>query len=403
VKGVVAAALLAGALATAGAAVGSGDRAGAGLSGRSFTVAAAAFPVDPAPGTNDTSLAVRPVAVRAQRSAPPDAAYARSAFVDPGTAELYTGPPPEGSFAECDTGLENQPREAEVQPGTTKLLVSCADPAEVVATATGASPGGQQSFRSEVRIRSGPDRLSATAVAETAGVEIGPLRMGSARYTAYAETDGRAGAARGVVEVSDATVAGVPVRIASDGIAVDRTKVPLELLAAAADAVHRALAASGYFGARVVQPATEVSDDGSHVSVVGGGVELLARSNDPRNNYYLRFTFVGGELRIDLGVPEEAVPELPEPPTPSRPPASVGAVSTPTAAVPEPAPPTAAPARPEEAVRVVPVEHRSELPARWPGVGWLVAIAVLVPPGLLVASWRFPRLRESLAERYVRG
>jgi hypothetical protein len=405
-KLVVVAAVLVGGMATVGVASVGAAGDGPGLGGRSFTVTAAAFPVDPAPGANQTSLGVRPVAVRAQRSAPPDAAYARSAFADPGTAEIYTGPPPEGSFAECDTALENQPREATVATGTAHLSVSCGDPGQVWAVATGASPGGQQSFRSEVRITVAGGRLAASAVTEAAGLEVGPLRLGGARYVGSVSTDGSRARAAGVIEVTDATVAGIPVRLAADGVSVDEARVPLELVATAADALHRALSSSGYFGMRVVQPATSVSDDGSHAEVTGGGIELLARTNDPTNNYYLSFTLLGGELRLDLGGGEPTV-EPPAAPTPGGElgPGSAEETPAPGLVTPPPAPEGAGSAHGGQTARLSLSSARQadRAPGRWPGLGWVALLVALAPPGLLVASWRLPRLRESLAERYVRG
>lgn len=400
----VLAAVVVGGAATAGVASVGPPGDGPGLDGRSFTVTAAAFPVDPAPGTNQTSLAVRPVAVRAQRSGPPDAAYARAAFVDPGTAEIYTGPPPEGSFAECDTALENQPTEATAEPGTAYLAVSCRDPRGVRAVATGASPGGQQSFRSEVQVVRTGGQLEASAVTEVAALQVGPLRVGSARYVGAVSTDGRHANANGVIEVSDATVAGIPVRLASDGVVVDRTRVPLELVATATEALHQAISASGYFGIRVVQPASEVSEDGSHAAVVGGGIELLARTNDPTNNYYVSLTLFGGELRIDLGGTEPAA-EAPSPPAAAPPPGvqSSGAPFRPPGTTPPAAGSFAREGGGAARLAIVPARHRDGVPRRWPGLPVLAVVAALVPPGLLVASWRFPRLRESLAERYVRG
>lgn len=401
---VVAGGIVVGVLASAAIAVGSPGDGEGGLEGRSFTVTAAAFPIDPAPGTNQTSFGVRPVSVRAQRSAPPGESYARSAVADPGTAELYTGPPPEGSFAECDTGLENQPAEEVVEAGTVRMAVSCRDPARVTATATGASSGEQRTLHAEVLILHGRERLVATAVAEVAGLEVGPLRFGSARYVGSVSTDGRTGEARGVIEVGQATVAGIPVRLASDGIAVDRTKVPVEMLAAATDAVHKALSATGYLGARVVQPATEVAGDGSHVAVVGGGVELLAATNDPTNNYYVSLTLLGGELRIDLGGVSgtESMQQVGNQPGTTRRPSESAATVRDAAVVTDASVPTTA-ARPGSREATVALAGSDRAPGSWPGLWWLVAAAGLLPVGLLVASWRFPKVRESLAERYLRG
>src|SRR5437588_11934420 len=78
---------------------------------RAFTVEASAFPVDPAPGTNQISLGIRPLATRASLANAPVEGYARAAAYDVGFIENYTGPPPPETTAECDATRPNLPRD----------------------------------------------------------------------------------------------------------------------------------------------------------------------------------------------------------------------------------------------------------------------------------------------------
>src|SRR5205807_3452271 len=96
--GALMAAILAGA---AGSASGAGS-GGPPVTARSFSADAEGFPVEPAFGAQQFGVPFRPAGTRSSLGNAPVSAYARSALVDLGPAELYTPPPP-GSFAECDT------------------------------------------------------------------------------------------------------------------------------------------------------------------------------------------------------------------------------------------------------------------------------------------------------------
>jgi hypothetical protein len=106
---------------------------------RSFTIRADAFPVEPAPGTNETSIGVRPAGTRISVSNAPAAAYGRAAATDAGTIELYTGPPPPSTVAECDAAAPNIPRHATAAPGGMQLEATCdtRPSARVVASGSG--------------------------------------------------------------------------------------------------------------------------------------------------------------------------------------------------------------------------------------------------------------------------
>src|SRR5205807_9213885 len=95
------------------------------MTGRSFSLQAEGFPVEPAPGMNATSLGIRPLGTRASMSNAPADAYGRATTLDLGTIELYTGPPPAGNTAECDATRPNLPPAAEAHPSGALLSATC--------------------------------------------------------------------------------------------------------------------------------------------------------------------------------------------------------------------------------------------------------------------------------------
>ena len=276
---------------------------------RAFSVEAAAFPVEPAPGLNQTALGVRPAATRAALSNPPAVAYGRAAALDLGTIELYTGPPPPESVAECDTGSDNVPDDATAAPLDMQLSARCttAPAADVRAVARSFSSSGLETagLSSRVQADGGADAVVAEAVVSAHDVVLGPLVVGTVVQRASARADGRPGGATATarVSVSSASVAGTPVIIGPDGVEVDEERVPLELVPAATAAVRDALGQGGYTDIRVAQPVTEASPDGSSASVRGGGLSVLFTRNDPTENYFLRMTLAGASLSVDLGPP----------------------------------------------------------------------------------------------------
>jgi hypothetical protein len=377
---------------------------------RSFTIRADAFPVEPAPGTNETSIGVRPAGTRISVSNAPAAAYGRAAATDAGTIELYTGPPPPSTVAECDAAAPNIPRHATAAPGGMQLEATCdtRPSARVVASGTGSGV-----TRSEALGDGGGDALVAEARAVLDDTAVGPIRLGSVTYHAVARTTGRAGGATatGVVAVSDATVAGVPVTIGASGVRVDTSKVPLDLVPAAAEAVREALSQGDYSDVRVVQPRTTVAPDGSRAEVSGGGVSFFGQNPDPANNYFLRLTLAGGSALVALGSESRtalpAAGDLPPPgtalPEVARPGAvraapRAGSVATATAP-----PPNQAPARSSDALALVASRRTVTLSRPWSGWWWAIVTFVLVAGAAFVQRRRLARWWDAAADRYVRG
>lgn len=379
---------------------------GAPLTGRSFTIRADAFPVDPAPGLNQTSIGVRPAAAHVSLSNAPAAAYGRAASVDAGTAELYTGPPPPGSVAECDATATNLPRQATASPGGMALDARCDQRPSARTNAVGSGAG---TSRSSAWGDGGGDALVAGATAEVHDAVAGEIRLGSATYAASVKANGVPGgaSATGRVAVSDATVAGVPVVIGAGGITVDEREVPIELVPAAAAAVRAALSQGGYTDVRVVQPETIVARDGTRAEVRGGGVFFYGSSNDPRSNYFLRFTLVGGDALVALGgdagtavaAPADTAPHLPTPGSLNErarlPDADVQ--RTEGAAEETGAPGT------DERLAVATASARRTLPRPWRGWVWLLAAAVALLAAGVAVRRRLAPWWTAIADRYVRG
>ncbi|MEY2477279.1 MAG: hypothetical protein QOG87_2594 [Actinomycetota bacterium] len=380
---------------------------------RSFTVAAAAFPVEPAPGLNKTSLGIRPAASRAALANPPGTAYGRAAAYDVGTIELYTGPPPPESVAECDTGSANIPDKASAAPAGMQLEVTCDERPGVKASAAGSSYSSAGLTASSVHSTASADGSGDVVVSEASadvhGVSMGPLVIDSVTMRASARAGGAPGtaAATGRVVASGATVNGTPVVIGADGIEVDRQRVPLDLVASATAAMREALGQGGYADVRIVQPATEARADGSAASVRGGGVMLFFNRNDSAQNYFVRITFAGVDLAVDVGAPLVAATgdgAAAVPPT-------AGAVSDNgvlgasrgTSVAPSVtgtgAPAAAVPGRPV----LTSGQRTYDLPAPWQGWPALVAIGA----GALVGGWLARRRLfgwwAANADRYLRG
>jgi hypothetical protein len=380
------------------------------LLSRSFTIRADAFPVEPAPGTNETSIGVRPAGTRVSVSNAPATAYGRAATTDAGTIELYTGPPPPSTVAECDATAPNIPRRATAAPGGMQLAATCDTRPSAHVVALGSGSGVS---RSEASGDGGGDALVAEARAVIDDTVVGPIRLGSVTYHALARTNGRPGgaAATGVVEVSDATVAGVPVTVGPGGVSVDKSKVPLDLVPAAADAVRRAFSQGDYSDVRVVQPRTMVAPDGSRAEVSGGGVSFFGQNPDPANNYFLRLTLAGGSALVALGgtspaalpIATGAIDDVPSAGAPlpdlARP-GAVRAAPSSGARGSETAPPPASPAR---ALELVASRDTATLSRVWPGWWWVGLVSVLIGAGAFVQRRRLTRWWDVTADRYVRG
>jgi hypothetical protein len=380
---------------------------------RPFTVNVAAFPVEPAPGLNQTSLGVRPASSRASLANPPATAYGRAAAYDLGTIELYTGPPPPETVAECDTSSANIDDTGAAAPAGLRLDATCDDRPRVEATASGTSSasGGLTlgALSSRAAADGGGDLVIGEANVTVHGMSMGPLVIDAITMRATARAGGAPGTAdaSGRVTASGATVAGTPVVIGADGIEVDTQRVPLDLVTAATAAVRDALAQGGYADVRVVQPATEARADGSAASVRGGGVMLFFNRNDSAQNYFVRITFAGVDLAVDVGAPlvestgpggTGAAPPATGPNVGGRPGAGG---STPTAGVATEGLPSAGslPGRP-----VLTTGRRAyDLPGPWQG--WPAVVAV--GAGALVAGWLTRRRLLGWwsvnADRYLRG
>jgi hypothetical protein len=378
------------------------------ITGRSFTIHAEAYPEAPVPGRGGTELGTRPLASRVAISNAPAAAYGRAALSDNGTIELYTGPPPEGSVAECDSTSPNIPDDADVRPGSAHLAAACTNAPTATAAADGTASDGSASSSSRAAGDGSGDAVIATASATANDVVVGPFHIGSARADASASTNGTIEGAQGTghVAVSDATVAGVPVTIGPEGVAVDQSKVPAELATAATSAVSDALAQGGYLRVRVAQPEVTIAPDGSSVAVRGGGVFFEGATNDPAQPYFLRETLVGGSLTVavgsDLAAPsaaETTAAGTPDAVTPDQ-------TAEPSGPVVTTAPGTAAPqaaATKELAPQLLAqhtVRHAASSRLGWL---WFVALAVALVVGATVSRRRLAPLWDDVADRYLRG
>jgi hypothetical protein len=370
--------------------------------------------VEPAPGLNQTSLGIRPAATRAALSNPPVSAYGRAAAYDLGTIELYTGPPPPESVAECDTSTPNIPDTSEAAPAGMRLVARCDERPRVEATSAGSSYSsgglGVASMSSRAFADGGEEIVAGEAAVTVHGVGMGPLAIDTVTMRAAARAGGVPGtaAATGRVTASGATVNGTPVVIGADGIEVDRQRVPLELVGPATAAVQEALGQGGYSDVRVVQPQTEARPDGTAASVEGGGVMMFFNRNDPAQNYFIRMTFAGVDLHIDVGSPLGAPATQTAAGAPASPSGSGGGGGTgrgTSGAVPAPAP--AAVGQSTDAAPVRPLltagRRTYDLPEPWRG--WIALVAI--GAASMVAGWlgrrRLLEWWSVNADRYLRG
>ena len=409
--GALMAAVLAGA---AGSASGAGS-GGPPVTARSFSADAEGFPIEPGFGAQQFGVPFRPAATRSSLANAPVSAYARSALVDLGPAELYTAPnfPQPGSFAECDTARPNVPLSATAAPAAMRLDVTCDRSPASHANADGSGVGQPgvkaRSVSSHTAADSAGDALSATAESALSDADVGPVHVGSARFHGEVRADGRPGgaAAVGSVSVTDSTVNGVPVVFGPDGVQVDQTRVPLDLVPAAADAVHTSLSHDGYSDVRLVQPQTASAADGTRATVSGGGLRFFGSSNDPQNNYFLTLTLVGGTTSVALGAPlaapagEPGGAAIPEPSPSSALPSGVpvsGSIFSPSTGS-----PAAAPATPVPEPKLVATRGRYDLPGG--GSAWVWILVGTAIGAVVAAIFRQPLSRSwrELADRYVRG
>lgn len=391
------------------------------LLARAFTITAEAFPAEPAPGANQTTLGIRPVATRAGATNPPAAAFARASATDFGLIEAYTGP--QGPSAEADTASENGRPDHHVEEGGMTLDAHASRAPRGNATASANNVEGDVytagSSQSASTVDGGGGKLTAVAMAEMNDVASGPMLIGSARFDAAVELDGTPGGAKasGRVTATDATVSGVPVVIDDHGLRVNEAAVPTEQISAVTEAVRMGLNRGGYIDVRVVQPIIEVAPDGLRASVRGGGVRIRMSTNDPTNNYFLEFNLVAGSASALLGpfigepapVPQDFAGstgggDFPSVFTPARPVERIASPLTPAPTT----PPAATRVEPPLPLTVEADEAASyRLASRWPWWPWLVAALALV--ALFAASLHSapmaPALRRvsAFSDRYLRG
>lgn len=409
---------------------------------RAFKVEARAFPVEPDPGRNETSFAIRPVSVQAVLANPPASAYARAAMADLSATENQFPPPPE-SYAECDSVSTNVGRDNERRVGPVHLEAHCRDTPSGAALARGvalkqlglsAGPfaalglhGGLVSSRTEAA--GGGNAVGGTVEAVVTDLRIGALVIKEARYFARASATGQPGGAEasGRIEVVAAEVGGIPVVVGHDGVRVAASEVPATVVPQATEAVRRALSQGGQAQVRVVDPETVVARDGTRAEVRGGGLEVfLASGPDPRDREFVGLTLLGGDLSVLVGEPVSVprpklapaspspvlgvarVPSLPPPPAVLP---AAGAEASPTPApVPVARPAPEAP-EPGPELRLLVTRDRRSLPSR--SSAWLVTLAVGAAGLALTAASSRPALRplrlgvarwwDDTAERFLRG
>ena len=372
---------------------------------RAFTLTANAFPVSAAPGNNGTVIAVSPAAVQLSLSNPPGASYARAAALDTSALEQFTGPPPANTVAECSTETSNISKRAQAAPDGMTLSAHCDEipAASATAVASDLSAGGVKAASVISTVRGGPAASTLQAIADVVVRDgtIGPLTFGLAHYAATISASGLHGGAvaRATLTVADATFAGIPVVLSSDGIQVDQTRVPLDLVKQVAEQLHKTLLSSQYHDIRLIQPRAHASPDGTTATVSGGGIEVFLTNANPAGTYFVGTTILGGSLSGQVGEPLG----LPLPPviSPVSPPLTVqpGVVISPPPIPPGPAP-LVQPATPPV---LAASRARATLPVRWVGLPWTLGAI-----GLLALLWiargpQIARRLDAVAERYLRG
>jgi hypothetical protein len=372
--------------------------------GRSFTIRADAFPIEPAPGSNGVALGIRPAATRLVVANPPVEAYARAAAADLTAIEQQVGPPPAGTAAECDSASGNVAPRAHASPAGMTLSAVCnGSPwalASAIARELAAGEVNASAITSTVTGGVAGDALVGTARASLTDLTIGALRVTAARFVGSVRMTGRPGGATasGTIEIVEATIGGVPVTVGPDGVAVDETRVPTEQLAAATAAVHDALSQGGYADVRLLQPRGRAAADGTSASLSGGGLLIYLTNNDPSSTYFVGLTLLGASVRADLGSALELAS--------GGPPVSVGPDSAPG----EPAGSAAVPVARQPVVRAPSPDRELSAtralytgPQAWDGWIWLIiASATLVAAGW-ASRRRFMPWWNEAADRYLRG
>lgn len=384
---------------------------------RAFTARAEAYPMESAPGSRNTTVAVRQASTKATSSNPPVDAFARATAADLGLAEAYLGQ--QGPSADADTATAGDDDDVVVEESGSRMEVHVDPSPSSWASATGnASGSADQGTSGTIASRSTSDgsgnRLVATAASEVNDLTIGLLFLGSGRFDGRAEIDGTPAGARaeGLIRTSDATFAGVPIILGADGVRIDQSRIPDPLLQSSTATIQEWFGQGGYADIRVVQPKVEIAKDGSSARVSGGGVLLYFTNNDPAERYSLSYALLGGSAEAGLaGVLAQPTPDRDPPPTRptiakdvtfrpiTAPPVAVAPDAIATVAVPSP----------------VLTRHRGSqgvsLAVPWAGwvfalvlvaAGWATAGALRLP-ALAGPRRRLDRFVNDLADRYLRG
>jgi hypothetical protein len=374
------------------------------ITARAFTLRANAFPVQIAPGENGTVLAVAPAATQLSVSNPPGSSYARAAFLDTSAIEQYTGPPAAGTVAECSTETGNIKKQSAATPNGMTLAARCDETpfATARAAASDLSQGGFTAASVVSQVTGGQDGSTLKAVSTVVARDgaVGPLTFGVARYTATISANGVPGGstARGVIVIADASFAGIPVSIGSEGIDVDQTRVPLDLVNTVRDQLLAALLHSDFHDIKLVQPTTSVTKDGKHADVTGGGLLVYFTNANPAGRYFIGMTVLGGSISAVVGDPLEAVRS--PIPTDLIPPAFLHRTGP-------KAPETVVEAKqlagPSARVVATTSTVRSGLPLGWAGMPWAVGSIAVLTAAWLGGGDRIRRRLDVVAERYLRG
>lgn len=381
---------------------------------RSFTVTGEAYPMESAPGSQQTTIEGRPAATKANVSNPPVDAFARAATADLGLAEAYVGQ--QGPSADADTAIKGGDNDVVIDQDGSHLEAHVDPSPKAAAIATGsavnADPATSASIASNSTADGSGNRMVATAEAEIHDFRAGALLIGSGRFVARASIDGLPGGAEanGSIETSDAAFNGIPIIIGADGVRVDDSKVPDPMLQQATAAIQQAFSPGGYIDVRVVQPKVETSEDGTSARVYGGSVRVYLTNNDPAARYFFSYTLLGGSAEAVLGgVLSQPTPNRPE--VTSAPTHSPVVFAAPPAAVPSVVDTVARPAAVEPALVFATGGERVALPAPWPGWPWALAsiaaawaiVGALHLHRLAATKHHLQLLADGLADRYLRG
>jgi len=287
-----------------------------------FRVNAQSFPLEFDPGTNQQSLGIRPLTTQGSVANPPVASYGRAIVLDTGLIEAQF-PPPEGSFATCDSVSTNIPDHDEVAAGPVRLEAACSSAPTVSSSLEGVSlvPAGLGGgvLASRTTADGAGDTVGGSVESSITDFEAGPLRIRKVTFRASVAADGRPGGASADwdVDVVGATFDGAPVEVGTGGLTIADQTVPAPPVGDATGGVADQFSSNsqGRFEFRVLAPSTAVAEDGTSAVLRGGGLHLyMASSDDPADRSFFSLTLLGGALSAAVGeafVDERSVEEQP--------------------------------------------------------------------------------------------